>query len=153
MSVSSTLKALSWVGKYSLTLCHSMKCGTPNQDIEMFNFPNKLVPYGYSYDGNNGPKQTGDSARKKRKLVDYFKEMSEKRSAVLKELTSTIKQPLLSFSAWKFFEFLDTRYQKIQRMRALAVQRAQLSGLNVQDDITKASLAILNTEMKSIKSS
>ena len=77
-----------------------MKCGTPEQNTEMFNFTIKLVAHNGGYDDgevktNN---QVSDSIRKKRKIMEDLKDIAEKRSADIKELSATIKQTISSLS-------------------------------------------------------
>lgn len=73
LNVSATSNSLSWVGTCAVILFHGMKCGAATH-IEMFNFTNKLVPFGYrNDDGIDEPAPSGCSARKKPNLFDKFK--------------------------------------------------------------------------------
>lgn len=96
-----------------MILFQGMKSGAVKKDIKMFNFTDKLVPFGDGYDDEiDEPAPIGGGTRKKRKIFDNLKERSARRSDDLTVLTSTFKHTISSFSP-------STNAQRIHRKKRI----------------------------------
>lgn len=139
--------------KMSVALFHGAKCGTVEQDTEMFNCTVKLIPYGIWYDdGENGGEDANtERTNNKRKLLDEVRHLAEQHSSDLRELTTTIKHTLSALFESKEDTTENLRSTKLEKLRRLTVQRAELQVINIQDDITKSSLAIIISELKQLQ--
>lgn len=86
----------SLIGRCCLIMFYGMKCGTPEEDVEVFNFICKLSPGGAGYDDDDDDSERallssrGGSARKKKRAFEHLCEDSKRRTADLRSMRDQV---------------------------------------------------------------